>query len=365
MQKGGSTVKHLFKKRFLMPKVVGILAFVLMGVAINSHAEVTVPYTFTPGTTARANEVNANFQALAEAINSVTPAQRVVVAAGGGDYTSISDALNAISPDANNPYVIDVMPGTYTENIIMKSYVHLRGGGREVTTVVASNPEDDVIFINGLTNVAISGLKIKGGYYGISNYSSSPTINGNMIRENGAGIYNHSSEPTIYGNTIKKNYNYGISNDTLSSPMIIGNIIIENGNYGIRNSGSSSPIITSNMIIDNSVGGISNEFSDPTISGNTIRGNDGKGINNKQSSPIINGNTITGNYNYGIHNEVTSSPMIIHNRITENGGTSYEDIYVSNDSNPHISFNVYDDISATTGVGEYNINSSGVAISIP
>ena len=49
-------------------------------------------------------------------------AQRVVVALSGGDFTSISDALNSISPDENNPYVIDVMPGTYTES----SYINIK-----------------------------------------------------------------------------------------------------------------------------------------------------------------------------------------------------------------------------------------------
>jgi hypothetical protein len=50
--------------------------------------------------------------------------------------------------------------------------------------------------------------------------------------------------------------------------------------------------------------------------------------------------------------------MIIHNRITNNG-VSAEDLYVDPTSTPNISFNVYDDINGTTGVGQYNVNSGG------
>src|SRR3990172_4553953 len=102
------------------------------------------------------------------------PAHRLVVATSGGDYTSISAALAAVSPTASDPYVIDVMPGTYTENVTMKSYVHLRGAGREVTTIQSPSTTSNVIYLSYLTNTAISGFTIRGGLYGISNNSSSP-----------------------------------------------------------------------------------------------------------------------------------------------------------------------------------------------
>src|SRR3990172_4794795 len=105
---------------------------------------------------------------------SSASAHRVVVATSGGDYTSVSAALAAISPTAADPYVIDVMPGTYIENITMKSYVHLRGAGREVTAIQSPSPRSNVIYLSYLTNTAISGFTIRGGLYGISNNSSSP-----------------------------------------------------------------------------------------------------------------------------------------------------------------------------------------------
>ena len=86
------------------------------------------------GAVRRADIADGAVGALQVAADSLTEkhlsiARRVVVAVAGGDFTSISAALEAISPSIGIPYVIDVMPGTYVENITMKSFVHLRGAG--------------------------------------------------------------------------------------------------------------------------------------------------------------------------------------------------------------------------------------------
>ncbi|MBI4714699.1 MAG: right-handed parallel beta-helix repeat-containing protein, partial [Nitrospirae bacterium] len=206
-----------------------------------------------------------------------TPAHRVVVATSGGDYTTVSAALAAITPSPTDPYVIDIMPGTYIENVTMKDYVHLRGAGREVTTLQSPSTASKVIDFGSITHAAITGLTITGGRWGIYNSSSSPTI-----------------------------------------------------------------------------------------SGNTITGNSQSGIYSYAAAPTISGNTITGNGVYGIYNYNSSSPQIIHNRITGNGGATYTDIYVEYyASAPNISFNIYDDITGTTGVGMYNVTSSGGAAPAP
>ncbi len=280
--------------------------------------------------------INADGTVGCETDDTGAAAHRVVVATSGGDYASISAALAAISPTATDPYVIDVMPGTYTENITMKDYVHLRGAGREVTTIQSPSTSSEVITLSSLTNTAISGFTITGGLYGIYNNSSSPTITGNMITgSNGTGIYNVSSSPTITGNMITGSNGTGIYNWS-SSPTITGNTVT--GNFIGIGSYSSPPTIT--------------------ITGNTVTGNSGYGILNASSSPTITGNTITGNSYEGIYN-LSSSPAIIHNRITGNGGAIFTDIYVDSSSAPNISFNVYDDITGTTGVGQFNVNSLG------
>lgn len=64
--------RSYFRKRFSMPEVVGLLTVVMASVGLYAYA-VTVPHTFTAGTTALASEVNANFQALEDAIDLRTP----------------------------------------------------------------------------------------------------------------------------------------------------------------------------------------------------------------------------------------------------------------------------------------------------
>ena len=237
----------------------------------------------------------------------------IVVAKSGGDFTSIQAAIDSITSTDDNPYLIKVMPGTYTENITMKSYIHLQWAGRDVATIQSPSTSNDVITLNNLTNVTISGFTLKGGSH---------------------VIYNSYSSFTLAENTISEN-DWGISNVF------------------------SSPVITKNIITGSSQHGIYNYASSPVIRDNTIAENGGYGVVNNSSAPIITGNIITGSNYYGVFNVLSSTPVISNNRITGNGGTSYGDIYVDSTSTPNISFNVYDTINGTTGVGQFNVKSDG------
>lgn len=113
----------------------------------------------------------------------------VVVAKAGGNYSTISAAMAAINPTATNPYVIEVWPGTYTEQISIKSYVHLKGSGANVTTINGAGT--DAVIINGRTNVRVTGFTLTGGYVGIEIFSpaSNVIIENNVISNNApAGI---------------------------------------------------------------------------------------------------------------------------------------------------------------------------------
>jgi hypothetical protein len=64
----------------------------------------------------------------------------IVVAKSGGDYTSVVDALDSItSASATNTYLVYVAPGEYTSTdlVDVPGYVHLKGAGPGITTLVS------------------------------------------------------------------------------------------------------------------------------------------------------------------------------------------------------------------------------------
>ena len=299
------------------------------------------------------------------------PANQIVVAKSGGDFTTISAAIAAISPTSTNRYVIDVMPGTYVENVDLKSYVHLRGAGREVTTIKATSNGYDVIDVDNLTDVAISGLAIADGYYGIHISSSDRvTISGNKLTGSGFGIYLYDSEiVTITHNFIATNRNHGISISTVNDneSVIIGNTITDNTYEGIRANNFNSGSIMNNVISGNRRDGLFFYGSSLQVSGNMIKGNNDDGVVlSNYSEATLNGNVISGNNGYGLWLGTWSRSRVIHNRITQNGGTGKTDIYVANTTSstyrPILCFNMYDDITNLgVCVRSYNVTSVGAA----
>ena len=112
----------------------------------------TLPHAFTAGTPALADEVNANFDALAsfaghlsDRIDVLPPRPssdaRIVVAPSGGEFASIADALTEAAARVlatGERVLVDVLPGTYQESSFLSvgTDVTLRGAGMGETRIL-------------------------------------------------------------------------------------------------------------------------------------------------------------------------------------------------------------------------------------
>lgn len=267
------------------------------------------------------------------------PANVVVVAKSGGDFTSIQTAIDSINPTVDNPYLIKVMPGTYNESVTMKSYINLQGAGAEITTI-----ESDVwaISLGSVTNSTISNFTLKGEYGGVYSGGSTAVITNNVIV---GGAWST-------GITLDRGSNVQITKNTISGTRIQC-ISVWYGSYSV--------------ISDNTI----------TACGTSLPGgahgvvvSDGLSGSGPGSTAIITGNTITGNSASGIWIGYNSSAKILRNWVTDNGTyhPAYTDISVEGTgSAAHISFNVINSYNGPSGSvgGMYNVTAAGTPVDIP
>jgi hypothetical protein len=89
------------------------------------------------GTTLHITDTNGEVTADLSGLNK--PSNVVWVAKSGGDFTTISAALTAITDaSASNSYLIHVAPGTYTETVTMKDFVDIEGSGEGNTKITGT-----------------------------------------------------------------------------------------------------------------------------------------------------------------------------------------------------------------------------------
>lgn len=308
----------------------------------------------------------------------------------GGEYESISAALAAIAPDEANPYLVRVMPGTYTENITMKSNVHLQGSGRDITTIQAEITTNATVTFNSGTNFSISGFAIKdGGYCTVWVDNASPTIKDNRIT--GATQYDGvcvdgTSEPIIEHNILANNADSGVGlYGTSTSKTVIKNNEIFGNRNGI-NSENSSAIVKNNVIMNNSSNGVHHRWGGKlTIENNEISNNDiglhiydgtvtitwnkitsnAQGVTYYPSSQgytaTISSNLITDNTSFGMYVDNPGGSVSIHNNRIVNPVAPDNDIFVGNGFDPVITHNVLDTISEQAVIDAFNAKSDGTA----
>lgn len=170
------------------------------------------------------------------------PQKNVVrVAKSGGDFTTVTAALNSIT-DASSAYryLIRIAPGVYTEQVTMKQWVDIEGSGEGTTTITftgsggegigtvagASNSELRFLtventggdtFATAIANISgspsllqVTAVASGGLFHSVSivNWDSSPNISNVTASASGAPIFNYVMEninasPTILNSVLK------------------------------------------------------------------------------------------------------------------------------------------------------------------
>jgi hypothetical protein len=225
---------------------------------------------------------------------------------------SIQAAINAALPGET----VNVGPGTYHENLVLKSGVNVVGSGWS-STILQGSDNTNVVSANGVASVRFAGFTITGS--------------GNSNNGNDSGVSLQSSSILLEDNLITTNVT-GVS-VTFGSPIIRNNIFEGNGcpsrscnYYGVGIWASySTPVIANNLFINNYCGAIymSGSTSVGQIINNTIANNQGIGIECEYGDvSVIKNNIVTGN-EYGILGDSATAPAISYNDVWGNSAGNY------------------------------------------
>jgi hypothetical protein len=227
-------------------------------------------------------------------------------------YRTISDALvSAVNGDT-----VQVLPGTYAENITLVSGVNVVGSGSSLTTLQGDGSHPVVTASGVITGTRLDGFRITGGGgpggAAVRAIAGSPTISHNLIEGNtavgtsvlaarGGAVYLYLSGAEISDNIIRNNQ---AGTDADGFGGLGGGIFARFG----------TPQITRNTITGNSAptspdpyslyvfgygGGVELQSTGAVVSDNQITGNfaglGGAGIDVYLGSPVVTGNTLDGN----------------------------------------------------------------------
>jgi len=160
----------------------------------------------------------------------------VIVAQSGGDYTNVQAAIDSISDAAaDNPYLVWVAPGVYSETVTMKPYVHLQGAGQGaaiITSTISTDATYSQATLKLASDASLRDLTVGNGGkngYQIAILATTGTtrtlVSDVTARVQGSGGYNH---------VIALKDNTGV---TLEQVAALG----ENGNsnYGLYTRGAA------------------------------------------------------------------------------------------------------------------------------
>jgi hypothetical protein len=302
----------------------------------------------------------------------------LVVAKSGGDFTTITDALNSITDNSvDNRYLIYVAPGVYMEQVTMKQYVDIEGAGEQATKITYTGSfYADSGTVVGVDHTEIRFLTVENTgvddcAVGIFNYYSNMRMTNVTVTATGAennfGVYSGYSSPTLTRMTIiaygETGYNMGIYISSGSPTITDVKVTVTGGdfNYAIMNSTSATMTEVTAYASGGTLYniGVNNYGASPTMMNVVATGSGGSyayGVENEDSSPTMNNVTANASgagYTYGVYNSGTSSPMMINVIATASGGNWNIGVYNNGFScSPTLS---YVNTTASGGTESYGI----------
>jgi hypothetical protein len=261
----------------------------------------------------------------------------VVDQAGGGDYTTIGEAVAAASDDDT----ILVRPGTYVEAVIIDSDLTLKGDG-PVEDIVVTAPQDGPVapvwtsqdpyaFLIEDADAQISNLTLRGERSQVIIKGGAPTLERMVLEGTGHALESWMDE----------NDGSSIALTDGSTAVIRGNTLVGGGPIAVFS--DSVPIIEGNTLTDGPH--IFGDFPDGgVIRDNLIERPIVRGIGLGSGAPIVEGNTVLDSRDIGIQAHAGTA-LVKDNLITGAKRGIYID---TDDAAPILEAN---DISGSTEAG--------------
>ncbi len=236
------------------------------------------------------------------------PKRVVVDATGGGDYLTITAALEAITPSSAAPFVVEVRPGAYREVVTLKSHIQLRGASRDDTFV-------DAVRLEELTDVAVSGFTFRGftdagsvGLVQVFDKGSSVTLTDNRFDAasgSQSAVITHESTPLIQGNELM-GFDCAVRS-TSSRPNVRTNrfeaamaVCASGSNVEMAGNSIAGPAVVADRL--SSVRFVGNVIESPSGGGTAVE---------VAGSALIHENVIKGQFDVGVFLPLLGQPGLV------------------------------------------------------